>query len=67
MRNFFKLYGLLFFELSLATDPYCYTSELQLPTNGMGWDCAGPSNERVGKNTVCTAVCEENYRLVVCK
>ena len=67
MRNFFKLYGLLFFDFSLATGPYCLTSQLTLPTHGKGWDCDGPSNERVGRNGICTAVCEKYYHLVYCK
>ena len=67
MRYYFKLYGLLFFEFSLATAPYCLTSELPLPSHGAGWECDGSSNERVGINIRCTAVCEENYQLVVCK
>ena len=66
MRTYLKLYGLLFFELGFATDPYCNTSELSLPTHGKGWECDGLSNVQVGKNTVCTAACAENYHLVVC-
>lgn len=67
MKNYFKFYALLVFDFSLATDPYCLTSELPLPTHGNGWDCDGPSDERVGRNIRCTVVCEENYRLEVCK
>lgn len=67
MRNYFKLYALLFFDLSLATGPYCLTSELTLPAHGKGWKCDGPSNVRVERNVRCTAVCEKYYHLVYCK
>ena len=41
----------------------CYTSQLQLPEHGKGWDCSGSSNITVNINDRCSAVCDDNYRL----
>ena len=45
----------------------CYTGDLRLPENGKGWKCIGLSNVAVNVNDRCTAVCEDNYRLELCK
>ena len=45
----------------------CYTSQLQLPEHGKGWNCTGSSNTTPNINDRCKAVCEDNYRLELCK
>ena len=71
MTKYFIFFGVTLAVRSpaspVSSNPQCYTSQLKLPENGKGWDCTGASNIAVNIRDRCTAVCEENYRLELCK